>query len=414
MKPAKSSSAGRIANMQTRRGHGLKVVTAPDANPPPIVRLTDNPHRPEPLRKSEGYIARGGNLPPGFPWYVVVGSAISPAATDIPSGASAVFLPSEFNHLGAGDLVRISPDKGSVSVLFQHAARHHSFLLTERCNNYCLMCSQPPREIDDGWIFDELMAAIPLIDPETNEIGFTGGEPTLLGERLVRLIRQCESYLPRTGLHILTNGRAFADSKFTAAFAGTKHHDLMFGIPVYSDLSHIHDYVVQADGAFDETIRGILNLKRHGLKVEIRVVVHKQTYERLPELARFLVRNLTFVDQIVFMGLEITGFTKANLNDLWVDPLDYQPQLVEAVRHVAANRIHVSVYNHQLCITDRALWPYARRSISDWKNEFMPECDSCLLRSECGGFFSSAKLRYSDNIRPFTSAQALHLRDLPI
>jgi len=189
-------------------------------------------------------------------------------------------------------------------------------------------------------------------------------------------------------------------------FGSIKHHDLMFGIPVYSDLSHIHDYVVQADGAFDETIRGILNLKRHGLKVEIRVVVHKQTYERLPDLAGFLARNHTFVDQIVFMGLEMTGFTRANLDDLWIDPLDYQPQLAEAVALTAANRIPVSVYNHQLCVTDRSLWPYARRSISDWKNEYMPECDGCALRTECGGFFSSAKLRYSAHIRPFGTVQS--------
>jgi His-Xaa-Ser system radical SAM maturase HxsC len=387
--------------MQTRRGHGLKVVPANGAVPPNIVRLSIDPARPAPLRKSEGYIWRGGDMPPGFAWYAMLDA--DKQSPVLPDGASAIFLPPAFDHIGDGDLIRVFPERGNITVLFQHAARHHSFLLTERCNNYCLMCSQPPRDVNDYWIFDDLMAAIPLIDPETPEIGFTGGEPTLLGERLVRLIRQCKSYLPRTGLHVLSNGRAFASDTFTRMFAGVNHHDLMFGIPIYSDLSHVHDYVVQADGAFDETVRGVLNLKRHGLKVEIRVVVHKQTYERLPDLARFLTRNLTFVDQIVFMGLEMTGFTKANFDDLWIDPVDYQAQLVEAVRHVAASRIHVSVYNHQLCITDRSLWPYARQSISDWKNEYMPECEGCAVRTQCAGFFSSAKLKYSAHIRPITA-----------
>lgn len=385
--------------MQTRRGHGLQVVAAKGSPPPNIVRLSVDPERPMPLRKAEGFIWREGAVPPGFAWYAMLGADAARQDAVLPDGASAIFLPAEFDHIGDGDLIRVFPERGNVTVLFQHAARHHSFLLTERCNNYCLMCSQPPRDVNDGWIFNDLMTAIPLIDSETPEIGFTGGEPTLLGERLVRLIRQCGSYLPRTGLHVLSNGRAFASDEFTRMFAGVGHHDLMFGIPIYSDLSHVHDYVVQADGAFDETVRGVLNLKRYGLKVEIRVVLHKQTYERLPELARFLTRNLTFVDQIVFMGLEMTGFTKANLDDLWIDPLDYQPQLVEAVRHVAASRIHVSVYNHQLCITDRSLWPYARQSISDWKNEYMPECEGCAVRNQCAGFFSSAKLRYSAHIK---------------
>ena len=52
-------------------------------------------------------------------------------------------------------------------------------------------------------------------------------------------------------------------------YASIGHHDIMVGIPLYSDLSTHHDYVVQADGAFDETIRGILNLKRAKARVEI-------------------------------------------------------------------------------------------------------------------------------------------------
>ncbi|MGB8278058.1 MAG: His-Xaa-Ser system radical SAM maturase HxsC [Methylovirgula sp.] len=339
-------------------------------------------------------------MPDGFAWYLLVGQKSDPTQLPVPPSSAVLCLPASFDYLGDGDVVRIGAERGTVSVLFQQSARHNSFLLTERCNHYCLMCSQPPRNVDDDWIFDDIMAAIPLIDVNTPEIGFTGGEPTLLGDRLFQLIRQSESYLPYTGLHILTNGRAFVDEDFVGKISEIGHHDLMFGIPVYSDLSEVHDYVVQADGAFDETIRGILNLKQHGLRVEIRVVIHQQTYARLPGLARFIARNLTFVDQVVFMGLEMTGFTKANLEDLWIDPVDYQPQLVEAVEYMADSRIKVAVYNHQLCVTDRRLWRYARQSISDWKNEYMPECEGCALQSKCAGFFSSARLKYSAHIRP--------------
>ncbi len=339
-------------------------------------------------------------MPSGFAWQVLVGGDNDRAGLSVPDGSAVLRLPSSFDHLSDGDVVRIGAERGDILVLFQHSARHNSILLTERCNHYCLMCSQPPRDVNDDWIVDDVMAAIPHIDPTTLEIGFTGGEPTLLGDRLVTLIRQCKSYLPSTSLHVLTNGRAFVDPSYARQVADVRHPDLMFGIPIYSDLSQVHDYVVQADGAFDETVRGVLNLKTKGLMVEIRVVVHKQTYDRLPDLARFISRNLTFVDQVVFMGLEITGFTRANLKDLWIDPVDYQPQLVEAVQYLAGSRIKTSVYNHQLCTTDRRLWKYARRSISDWKNEYFPECADCTVRVECGGFFSSAHLKRSAHIRP--------------
>ena len=265
------------------------------------------------------------------------------------------------------------------------------------------MCSQPPKNIDDSWIVDDVLAAIPLIDPSAQEIGFTGGEPTLLGEDFFRILRAMTSYLPKTAVHILSNGRLFADPNFVKRYADIQHLDRMIGIPIYSDVSTIHDYVVQSDGAFDETIRGVLNLKRHGQKVEIRIVVHQQTYARLPQLAEFLTRNLTFVDHVAFMGLEITGFTRANLDSLWIDPVDYQQELYRAVSFLADSRMHVSIYNHQLCVLDRRLWPFARKSISDWKNEYMPECMGCREKDNCGGFFSSAKHRYSDHIRPFSS-----------
>lgn len=264
------------------------------------------------------------------------------------------------------------------------------------------MCSQPPRDIDDSYLVDELLTAIPLMDRSTVEIGITGGEPTLLGEGLLKLIWSLKSFLPATAVHILSNGRKFSEMQLAKSIAEVQHADLMVGIPIYSDLSHIHDYVVQADGAFDETIRGILNLKTHGVKVEIRVVIHKQTYERLPQLATFLARNLLFVDHVALMGLEMTGFTKPNIEDLWIDPIEYQPQLVEAVETLARNRMRVSVYNHQLCLLDPRIWKYNVRSISDWKNEYMPECEPCTKKTECGGFFSSAKFRYSKHIKAFT------------
>jgi His-Xaa-Ser system radical SAM maturase HxsC len=177
----------------------------------------------------------------------------------------------------------------------------------------------------------------------------------------------------------------------------------MVGIPLYSDVSHLHDFVVQAKGAFDETVRGILNLKSLGQRVEIRVVLHQQTYRRLPQLAQFIARNLRFVDQVALMGLEMTGFTRANLAQLWIDPIDYQNELEQAVDELVAHGVQTSIYNHQLCLLPERLWPFARRSISDWKNEFMPECAGCAKIDQCGGFFSSAKLRYSDHIKPFAN-----------
>jgi His-Xaa-Ser system radical SAM maturase HxsC len=388
--------------MLTLGGMGAEFQGAAAHCDPFIVRLCENPLLPRPLRAAEAFIVRSSAVPEGFGTYVLLASDRVLIAA-LPQGASAVILPDSYAYIGDGDVLRMVPARGAVRVLYRRSSNHNSFLTTERCNNYCLMCSQPPKDVDDSWIVEEILKTLPLIDPQTPELGFSGGEPTLLGPDLFRVLRACKTWLPRTAIHILSNGRRFANDAFAEEYASIDHPDMMIGIPVYSDLANVHDYVVQAEGAFDETIRGILNLKRFRQRVEIRVVLHRQTYARLPQLAEFLARNLLFVDHVALMGLEMTGFTRANLEALWIDPYEYQEQLAEAVQILAAYRMRVSIYNLQRCLLPEALWSFARRSISDWKNEYMPECTGCLERDECAGFFSSAKLRYSSHIRPFVS-----------
>lgn len=381
----------------TLRGNSVAFNDAAKAKGAATLRLTRDPSRPMALRSREAFLVGTGAVPDGFGWYV---------SFDEPTGGFLsqpnACLPTEFAYLGDGDVIRLVPERKAIRVLHRRASSYNSFLLTERCNNYCLMCSQPPRNVQDGWIADEILEALPLIDREAGEIGFTGGEPTLLGDKLLDLIRATKSFLPRTSLHILSNGRSFADEAFARDVSAIRHHDLMLGIPIYSDLAHIHDHVVQADGAFDETIRGILNLKRHNVRVEIRIVLQQQTIPRLRELATFLARNLLFVDHVALMGLELAGFARANLDQIWIDPIDYQSELRDAVGILDRAHIKTSVYNSQLCLLDPSIRKFARRSISDWKQEYMAECDGCSAKALCGGFFSSAAIRYSDHIAPIS------------
>lgn len=347
----------------------------------------------------DAYLFRGGSVPQDFDWIVTFDSHEA-AARKAAGDKRLVILPDHFEYLGNGDVIRFSPERNGVRVLFRVAANANHFLLTERCNHYCLMCSQPPKEVDDRWLAAELKEVLPLLPAGTPFLGLTGGEPTLLGDDFFDLVRTAKETLPDTPIHILSNGRAFSDFEFSSRFARIGHKHLSVGIPLYSANAEIHDYVVQARDAFEQTIEGILNLKALNQKVEIRVVVHKQTYAGLLDLSEYIFRNLTFVDHVTFMGLEITGFTRANMDKLWIDPYDYREQLRSAVQFLASARMTVSVYNHQLCVIDPSIRRYARRAISDWKNEYLDECSECACREECGGFFSSSTRARSAHIAP--------------
>jgi len=301
----------------------------------------------------------------------------------------------------------MEPASGFVRSLYRPADTHNSIFVTERCNSNCIMCSQPPKDRDDtAQLYERNAAMISLIEPLPAYLTITGGEPTLLGERLCELVTLLRHRMPETNVHILTNGRRFAWPDFTRQFAEISHHNLSLGIPLYSDLANDHDYVVQAKDAFDQTIMGLQNLGRWNQRIEIRIVLHARTVGRLPALAEFIYRNLTFVEHIAIMGLENIGYAPRNMAELWVDPNDYQKNLSEAVTILRQRSMQVSIYNHQLCVLDPFLWQYAKKSISDWKNIYLEECMNCAVRDQCGGFFKWASKLHSAHIRPIVAQAA--------
>ncbi len=314
------------------------------------------------------------------------------------SAARIITVPSKFAYLDDGDILGLECKSGKFRSLFRRNSRHNSFLVTERCNNYCLMCSQPPKDIDDRWILDEIRESLPLIDKGTPTLTFTGGEPLSDWPEFTRVLSECRDELPNTAVQVLTNGRAFANSAIVNAWRDVTHPRLIAAIPVYASVDHIHDYVVQAKGAFDETILGILKLKDRGQRVEIRVVLHAQTAPIITETCQWIARNLPFVDHVALMGLENTGFAIANESLLWIDPVDYQDTLAEGVAALAAVRVNVSVYNLPRCVLHRSVWPYAVQSISDWKNGYVEECKLCTEQSRCSGLFTSGRPRQSRGI----------------
>lgn len=303
------------------------------------------------------------------------------------------------HHLQEGDIV-VAHSDGVINTLYRASSVHNFLLATERCNSNCLMCSQPPRDRNDVPYLHSLhKQLIPLIPKSCGHLGITGGEPTLLGSLFFDLLGLIKEELPNTAVHCLTNGRSFAWRSMTARLAEVGCEHLTLGIPLYADYCHLHDYIVQAKGAYNQTMQGLYHLAEHGQQIELRVVLHKQTIPRLVKLAHFIYKNLPFVAHVAFMGLEYQGYTPFNIDKLWIDPVYYMAELGEAVEFLAQMQVPVSIYNTPLCLLPEHLWPYSRKSISDWKNVYLNECKSCSMLEQCGGLFASGLKKHSDFIK---------------
>jgi His-Xaa-Ser system radical SAM maturase HxsC len=306
------------------------------------------------------------------------------------------------DHLNEGDIVSVGID-GNINTLYRVNSFHNVILATERCNSNCLMCSQPPKDKNDiPHLFSIYEKLIPLIPKDCFELGISGGEPTLMGDYFFKLLDLINYELPDTQVHILTNGRSFAWNSLAEKLGSIDNSRIMLGIPVYSDYYQVHDYIVQAENAFYQTITGLHNLNRYNIRLEIRIVLHKLTIPRLTRLAKYIYKNLPFVEHVAFMGLEYTGYTPHNIEKLWIDPYDYQKELSESVELLAEKGLRVSIYNTPLCLLPDNLLKYSVKSISDWKNEYLTECSNCEKLTECGGLFRWNLKMPSKYIKPFS------------
>lgn len=287
----------------------------------------------------------------------------------------------------AGDVLELQPSVSRAALRYRRGDNGNVLFATEQCNSYCLMCSQPPRVVDDLWRVEQLHALIELIDKDEPSIAISGGEPMLLGEGLVDLITHCQAALPQTHVHVLSNGRLAGEGTYASRFKGT-HPSLTWGIPLYGDTPQLHDYIVQRQGAFAQTLRGLYAMEQAEQRIEVRIVLVKDAVRRLDAIARYIYRNLPFVEHVALMGVEPIGFAKAHHESLWMDPVDMGDALTESVQFLSARNIAVSIYNLPLCTLPRELWPFSRQSISHWKQDYRPECEPCQVRQRCGGFFS--------------------------
>ncbi|MBO9102185.1 MULTISPECIES: His-Xaa-Ser system radical SAM maturase HxsC [unclassified Rhizobium] len=283
-----------------------------------------------------------------------------------------------------GDVLLIPDDGSAARRLVRAGSKHNTFLVTEQCDQLCVMCSQPPKKYHVD-IFEYLEIAAQLA-PQNAYIGITGGEPLLHKEKLFRFLRSVTAARPDLRFHILSNGQFFeaADMETLADIGWDR---MLWGIPLYAADATVHDAIVGKQGAFEKLQKSFQLLLRAGALVELRTVILRQNWAHLPGLASYVTTRLPFIDVWALMQLENIGYGRMNWSASFQDTsLDFS-SLKTAVNVAIAHDIRVSLYNFPLCSVPKAYRHLAPSTISDWKRKYLEFCDGCAVRSACGGFF---------------------------
>jgi His-Xaa-Ser system radical SAM maturase HxsC len=303
------------------------------------------------------------------------------------------------DKLDEGDCVLIGKD-GTIKVVWEKKAPTNPLLLSEMCDCHCLMCPQPPKAHDKN-LTEISKRILNLVKIETHQtICLTGGEPTLLKEEFFDILGVINKKQPKSSVMMLTNGKSFANFEFTKRFVSLRPKDFITCVSMHSDVDEVHDRIVGVKDSFYKTAMGLQNLARFREKIEIRVVVSRINAHHLESIATFIQRNFPFIIHCTFMGMEITGLACDNYEAIWIDPRDYRAELSRAVRVMSRADMNVSIYNIPLCLLEHRSWSFSRQSISGWKNDYLPICEGCSVKSKCCGIFTTSGLYQSPYILP--------------
>lgn len=328
------------------------------------------------------------------------GDSIILSSNNIFSKSKTYYVDSREN-VKVGDIVTID-EEGYVHSLWQPQRKDNIILATNICNERCLFCPQP----QSNDIYSNIKINNALITylhrKDINFVTITGGEPTLIGRELPKLIRELLKKNYKASIALLTNGMKFDDKNYAQEVVKSGKSNLRICIALHSDVPSIHDTITSVDGSYERTALGLLNLQSSGADIEIRIVLNKMNVNRLTNISFSIGSNFPFISHVAFMGLEVHANATENINNVWIDPPEYMDMLSKALYILKCHHIPASIYNLSYCLVPSSLWPYLRDSISNWKKTYLPICESCLMKTTCPGLFSTS-LFQSPSISPIQS-----------
>ena len=306
--------------------------------------------------------------------------------------------PEVLNRYCDGDVVEWDEKRRVLRTVLSANAETNTLLVTERCDNRCVFCSQPPNDFDDHHLY--MKAALAILSFDSREfVGISGGEPTFNRDAFLRLLQLLRRFRNKTPLHILTNGRSFSDAAWTRRVSEeVADRVVLWGVPLYGHKASLHDELVKSKGAFADTVQGLLHASEYGFPIELRIVPTARNLGHVKHIVSFVAEHIPFVHCVSIMNLEPQGWARKNYHSLHVPVQKQNPGLLDACRAARVKGLEVRLFNYPLCLLDETLRPIAVKSISDWKNYYPPECDSCQLFDDCGGFFTSATGRFIEPV----------------
>lgn len=213
------------------------------------------------------------------------------------------------------------------------------------CNNNCRFCYLTDDEKKSGDRNTEEIKDDLLLYRKKGvvDVAFSGGEPTIRDD-ILELVSYAEG-LGFDGIEMVTNGRMFYYPSFCLKIVESGANQ--FVVTLVGHKAGIHDHLVRVEGAFDQVIAGIKNLKELEQRVIIKSTITKQNYRLLPQLVDLLEKM--GVDQVQLVFPLITGTAYENRHDVVPSKSEVIPFLHEALDRASNCNMPIMIKAYPFC-----------------------------------------------------------------
>ena len=274
------------------------------------------------------------------------------------------------------------------------------------CNNRCIHCviaDQRDRALQLRGSTDRTTQEYvsELLDAKRrglSDVIFTGGEPTIRKD-LLQLMHKARTLGLR--VHVQTNGRILA---YRAMVEKAAPLQAIWCVALHGPTAAVHDGIVGIPGAFDQTLRGLQNLREFKQHVLGKVVISKLNVPHLAEIVGLLASvgaehvNLAFPHAL--------GSAREHFDEVVPTYTDLAPELRRAVAaHASAIEISIEAVppcvlpGHKKHLTEYEFSPRHQPAVhtqldmetSDWhearreQKQKGENCQQCRYDAVCEG-----------------------------
>lgn len=274
--------------------------------------------------------------------------------------------------------------------------------VVRHCNHFCGFCSNPTTP------YSHTFESMKVLVDDFVERGYygvilTGGEPSLHPE----LPKIC-AYASESGLHVrmITNGTRLADRKFAKAMAeaGLK----IVHVSIYSVVESVEDELRGTPGTLPIALQALDNAHEFGIDVNMNCVINKLNADHLDLNIKYFIEHHPYIRHFVWNNLD-PSMGRAEVNQAQFTPrlAEFELSLHRGCRLLQRSGRTFRIEKVPLCYMTEFAWASTEtRKIvkseerivhflddkqtvrqQEWGHKYADVCETCSLRSICGGVF---------------------------